>query len=68
MPDVPKLPDDLSFEQAMHRLESLVAALENGEGGLDEALAAYEEGVGLARYCLDRLAAAELRVQELSLE
>lgn len=64
----PKLPEDLTFEQALKRLEALVETLEDDEAGLDEALQAYEEGVLLARFCLERLDTAELRVQELALE
>lgn len=62
------LPDDLTFEAALQRLEALVAAMEADDVDLDAALAAYEEGVGLARFCLERLDTAELRVQELALE
>ena len=62
------LPEDLTFEQALQRLEALVETLEDEASGLDEALQAYEEGVLLARYCLERLDTAELRVQELALE
>ncbi len=68
MPEKPALPDDLTFEQALQRLEALVNQLENDDAGLDEALRAYEEGVLLARFCLARLDTAELRVQELALE
>ena len=64
----PSLPGDLTFEQALQRLEALVEKLEDDEAGLEEALHAYEEGVLLARYCLERLDTAELRVQELALE
>ena len=52
----------------MQRLEALVATMEQDDVDLDAALAAYEEGVGLARFCLERLETAELRVQELALE
>ena len=62
------LPEDLTFEQALQRLEALVETLEDETAGLDEALQAYEEGVLLARFCLERLDTAELRVQELALE
>ncbi len=62
------LPENLTFEQALQRLEALVETLEDETAGLDEALQAYEEGVLLARYCLERLDTAELRVQELALE
>jgi len=62
------LPDDLTFEQALQRLEALVEQLENDDAGLEEALQAYEEGVLLARYCLGRLDTADLHIQELALE
>ena len=67
-PPTPSLPEDLTFEQAVQRLEALVEKLEDDTAGLEEALQAYEEGVLLARYCLQRLDTAELRVQELALE
>ena len=62
------LPEDLTFEEALQRLEALVASLEEEAPGLEDALNAYEEGVRLARHCLQRLDTAELRVQELALE
>ena len=49
-------------------METLVETLEDEAAGLDAALQAYEEGVLLARFCLERLDTAELRVQELALE
>ena len=66
--DEKKASDDLTFEQALRRLESLVETLEDDEAPLEEALAAYEEGVTLARFCLARLDTAELRIQELAFE
>jgi len=70
MPDSPSvsLPDDLSFEQAIQRLEEIVQNLEGDLPHMDEAIRSYEEGVLLARYCLERLNSAEMRIQELSLE
>ncbi len=67
-PSPVNLHENLTFEQALQRLEALVETLEDEAAGLDEALQAYEEGVLLARYCLERLDTAELRVQELALE
>ncbi|WP_457653763.1 exodeoxyribonuclease VII small subunit [Rhodocaloribacter sp.] len=64
----PELPEDLSFEQAVRRLEEIVEMLEQDPPDLETALQLYEEGVLLARHCLQRLDAAELRVQELALE
>jgi exodeoxyribonuclease VII small subunit len=69
MADTPtSIPDDLTFEDALQRLEALVDALETEDATLDEAVASYEEGVTLAQYCLERLNTAEMRVQELALE
>jgi exodeoxyribonuclease VII small subunit len=59
---------DRSFEEALQRLEAIVEQLEDQPPNLEEALDAYEEGVSLARQCLERLDAAEMRVEELSLE
>lgn len=54
-----------SFEAALKELEALVATLENGATPLEEALAAYERGVYLTRYCQQRLDAAEQRIRIL---
>ena len=63
-----KSANEPTFERSLNRLEELVETLESDELNLDEALAAYEEGVGLARRCRERLDTAEMRVQELSLD
>lgn len=60
--------NDLTFEQAMNRLEGLVVQLEGDDVGLEHALKCYEDGLALARQCLDRLDQAELRVRSLSLD
>ena len=54
-----------NFEQAMTRLEEIVALLEGGAGGLDESIAVFEEGVGLLKVCNDRLSEAEQKVRLL---
>ena len=56
-----------SFEEALARLEEILAKLERGDGNLDELLGLYEEGVGLIRICNERLENAELRVKMLQL-
>jgi exodeoxyribonuclease VII small subunit len=68
MSDDAPAPSNLSFEDALQRLESIVNDLEDDPPALDEALDAYEEGVGLARGCLERLEDAEQRVSELKLD
>ena len=59
---------EMSYEQAMSELESVVSALESGERSLDEILALFERGQELVRYCADLLDKAELKVQQLSVE
>lgn len=54
-----------SFEQALARLERIVGQLEEGELGLAESLARYEEGAGLLRQCYGLLQRAERRVETL---
>ena len=56
---------DLRFEEGMAALETLVARLESGTLGLEEALAAFERGVTLVRALNERLTAAEQRVELL---
>ena len=58
-------PASPSFEASLHRLTEVVEKLESGELGLEESLALFEEGVGLARAAQARLDAAEKRVEEL---
>ena len=52
-----------SFEDAMQRLDAIVAKLEDDKLPLEEMLASYEEGVALARYCGEKLEAAEQKVR-----
>ncbi len=56
----------LSFEEALESLEEVVAKLEAGKITLDEALAAYEKGMGLVRFCNERLADAERRIEAVT--
>lgn len=56
---------DLTFEQALERLDNTVQALESGGLSLEEATRLYEEGVGLARMCSEALASAELRITRI---
>jgi exodeoxyribonuclease VII small subunit len=59
---------DLSYEDAIERLESLIDRIESGEIGLEESIAAYEEGVKLRQHCAAILAKAEQRVAHLTPE
>lgn len=57
--------EELTFEQALTRLEELVRLLEEGKLPLAESLAAFEEGVALLRKCSAELEAAEGKVEIL---
>ena len=54
-----------SFESALERLEAIVDRLESGDLPLEQALAAFEEGVSLSRRCAGELEAAERRIEIL---
>lgn len=54
-----------SFEATLAALEAVVARLESGTLGLEEALAAFERGVRLARECESRLDDAERKIEVL---
>ncbi len=54
------------FEDAMRELEALVTRLESGDLPLEEALAAFEQGIGLVRLLTEKLSRAEQRVEILS--
>lgn len=58
-------PDQPAFEEILRRLEDIVHLLEEGEIGLSEALAQYEEGVKLLRQSYELLERAERRIELL---
>jgi exodeoxyribonuclease VII small subunit len=55
----------LPFEEALKKLEAIVAAMESDDLPLEVLLAKYEEGTRLARTCQEKLAEAELKIQQL---
>ena len=54
--------NEISFEQAVSELQSVVERLEAGKVALEDALALYERGVSLVKICNERLDLAEQRV------
>ena len=57
---------ELTFETAQKELEQIVERLERGDANLDEAIALWERGEELLRFCLTRLETAEGKVEELA--
>ncbi len=56
---------DISFEQALQRLELIVVKLEQGELPLEQALEQYEQAVSLARVSQQKLQQAEQKISKL---
>jgi exodeoxyribonuclease VII small subunit len=57
--------DPASFEEALKQLETIVEAMEADDLPLETLIAKYEEGTKLARLCQEKLAEAELKIQQL---
>ena len=60
-----KKTENLSFEQSMQELESIVNQMEQGELPLEDALQSFERGIQLARHSQQKLKQAEQKVQVL---
>ena len=56
---------NLPFEDALKKLEAIVEAMESQDLPLESLLAKYEEGTRLAKTCQEKLAEAELKIQQL---
>jgi exodeoxyribonuclease VII small subunit len=54
-----------TFEEARRELEQIVGKLESGQASLEEAVALWERGEQLYRTCVDKLDAAQGRIEEL---
>jgi exodeoxyribonuclease VII small subunit len=57
---------ELSFEDALKRLEEIVRTLEKGEAPLDHSIALYQEGDRLKRHCEARLKDAQARIEQIA--
>lgn len=57
--------EDISFEDAVKRLEEIVNSLETGQLSLDESLTIFEEGVKLSRLCNRKLEETQQKLEKL---
>ena len=57
---------EMTFEQAMKRLEEIAAIIQKNECTLDEGLKLYEEGLKLAAFCDEKLTVFQNRLNELA--
>ncbi len=58
--------DEMTFEEAVVRLEEIISGMESGNLTLDESLLRFEQAVSLSRFCAAKLEAAEERVSVLT--
>jgi exodeoxyribonuclease VII small subunit len=58
---------ELSFEDALKRLETIVQQLEGGDVPLEQSIALYAEGDRLRAQCETRLKAAQARIEQIQL-
>lgn len=57
--------DELSFEEALKQLETIVDAMEKESLPLEKLLECHEEGIRLQQVCQNKLKKAEERIQLL---
>lgn len=62
---VNKDPTNKPFEMALEELEQVVERLESGDLSLEDALSAFEKGVGLVKYCNQKLSEVEKKIELL---
>ena len=60
--------DQMSFEDAMKELETVVGQLERGDVALDQSIALYERGAALKARCEAKLKEAEEKVAKITLD
>jgi exodeoxyribonuclease VII small subunit len=65
MPSKGKKQAEVSFEDAVEKLESIVEEMESDELPLDKLLVRYEEGAKLVKACEEKLQSAEMRITQL---
>ncbi len=58
---------DLSFEEAITQLETIVRELESGRTKLDDAVTAYEKAVALKKFCETKLKDAQLKIEKIEI-
>lgn len=57
--------ENMTFEQAMKRLEEIVKLLEDNTTSLDNSVELFQEGIQLSKYCSDKLISVEDKVSKI---
>lgn len=57
---------DMSFENALTELETIVRTLETGQAPLEQSISSYERGIALKKHCETKLAEAREKVEKIT--
>ena len=61
-----ELDPDLSFEEALSRLEEIIHRMESGDSPLESLVKNYQSGVNLLKLCRSKIELAEVKVKEVT--
>lgn len=62
------MPEKLSFEESLRRLEQIAQTLESGQAGLDESMELYAQAAKLIAFCQKKLDNAQLKMEKLKIQ
>jgi exodeoxyribonuclease VII small subunit len=65
---MPKQTTEPTFEEALERLEGIIASMESGEIALADLVAKFEEGSKLLKTCQSQLKEAEIKIEKLNIK
>ncbi|MCP8616814.1 exodeoxyribonuclease VII small subunit [Salirhabdus salicampi] len=57
--------ENISFEEAIEKLEQIVEKLEESDVPLEKAIDYYQEGMKLSKYCNDKLSKVEKQMEQV---
>ena len=64
-PAAPRI-EDMSFEDSLRELETIVRGLESGETPLEQSIKAYERGIALKQHCENKLRDAQAKIEKIT--
>lgn len=58
---------EMSFEEALGELETIVRELESGKAPLETSITAYERGIALKKHCETKLTDAKTKIEKITI-
>jgi len=58
--------ENLSFEDALGELETIVKSLETGQAKLEDSIDQYERGISLKNHCEKKLREAQAKIDKIA--